>query len=199
MAGGEHHLESPTTKNYYLERSSKIGKFFVSRQKKLRTTRRQMMRIIIGSHRRFPKMDDTHDENFDIKDNHEKYRKWITRETRIAERLMKEHDVKGWVERQSGRKWDWAGKTARRFDGRWSHEILKWHPNETKVRGKPRTRWSDTLNKFLTNHIGVPHTRSDWMKMASIPETWENLRDAFIGHDALRQQDSDFDPDDNFQ
>ena len=76
---------------------------------------------------------------------------------------------------------------------------MKWHPDETKVRGRPRTRWSDAINKFLTTHTGEPHSRSDWTKVAKIRKTWEDLREAFIEHDALEQEDSDFDSDDNLQ
>ena len=143
------------------------------------------MRAIIGSHRRFPKIGDQRVENSGATVDCDTYTMWIKRETQTAEDIMQKYNVQCWSKGQSGRKWDWAGKVARQLDGRWSHEILKWHPDDTKVRGRPVTRWSDTINKFLSSHTGEPYSNSDWMRVAATPGTWSSVRAAFIEFDAL--------------
>ena len=69
---------------------------------------------------------------------------------------------------------------ASRSDERWTHEIAKWDPEEVKIRGRPKTRWSDEINKYLTRVTGSTHRGSDWLKVAVDRKRWQGYADNFV-------------------
>ncbi|KAL0803449.1 hypothetical protein ABMA28_017178 [Loxostege sticticalis] len=47
-------------------------------------------------------------------------------------------------------KWEWAGHVSRMHPGRWSQVITQWLPKGgNRLRGRPRKRWRDDLDKGL--------------------------------------------------
>ena len=58
----------------------------------------------------------------------ESFVSWIIRATRAAEKHMRTCKVPDWVEEQRWRKWQFAGHSARREDGRWTQKILNFDP-----------------------------------------------------------------------
>ena len=53
---------------------------------------------------------------------------WIRRTTGMMEKQLHAASLDDWVAAQRKRKWSFAGHVARRDDGRWSHQVLKWEP-----------------------------------------------------------------------
>ncbi|CAG9118738.1 unnamed protein product [Plutella xylostella] len=48
-------------------------------------------------------------------------------------------------------KWAWAGHVCRMHPDRWARIVTEWVPNDgRRRRGRPRRRWRDDLDKFLT-------------------------------------------------
>ena len=111
---------------------------------------------------------------------HENYVEWIKEATERVEHAMAEHNVKPWVTIQRTRVWKWASKMAQSSGPRWTHMVNAWHPMDIRVRGRPKTRWEDTINKYLTEISGEPHTGDDWGIVAADGERWTTLADGFI-------------------
>ncbi len=103
---------------------------------------------------------------------------WVRRATRVAEAELEKANLTDWVREQRKRYWDFAGRVARCFDGRWSHEVLDWVPeNGARRWGAPCKRWKDDIAKFLLQALDEP---LDWMLLAQDEQTWNDLRDRFV-------------------
>ena len=136
----------------------------------IKTQQRKMLRCIAKSHKSFPKTPHSVED----------YVEWIQAATEKNETLMTQFKVQDWLEEQRRRKWKWAGKVARRTDERWTHEIVKWNPEEVKVRGRPKTRWSDEINTHLTGITKTQHRGSDWLKVALDYKVWQRYEEDFV-------------------
>ena len=137
---------------------------------KLRAQQRKMLRCIAKCHKHFPKDPHTVDE----------YVNWIKHATTKTNQLMDQFDVRDWVDEQRCRKWTWAGTVARRQDSRWTHEVLKWDPPDLKIRGRPKTRWSDEINEYLTAVNGCQQAGKDWTMAALDKKKWSTLLKGFV-------------------
>ena len=138
----------------------------------LKTQQRKMLRLIAKCHRNFPKDPHTTDE----------YVAWIKSATDKVNQLEEEFGVRNWVKEQNKRKWRWAHKVAICDDRRWSYVIAHWTPPDIKVRGRPKARWPDELNTYLTKITGDIHSGSDWIKRATDKEYWQKLEEGFLEH-----------------
>ena len=71
------------------------------------------------------------------------------------------------------RKWRFAGRVARKNDGRWSTQMLHWMPPTVAGRrpGRPLTRWTDDI---------VAMCGGDWTEHALDVELWRALEDGFV-------------------
>ena len=142
----------------------------------LKTQQRKMLRLIAKCHRIFPKDPHTTDE----------YVAWIKSATDKVNQLEEEFGVRNWVKEQNKRKWRWAHKVAICDDRRWSYVIAHWTPPDIKVRGRPKARWPDELNTYLTKITGDIHSGSDWIKRATDKEYWQKLEEGFLEHCSCR-------------
>ena len=140
-------------------------------QKKLRATQRKMMRLLIHAHRSY--------------NNFEDHVEWIKDATRRAELAMATHNIKCWSESQNTRMWDWACKVAQKHDGRWTYTAAKWQPVAVRVRGRPKTRWHDTINAYLTQATGNNHTQDDWIVTLAKTSSGTERRAGFLAHARL--------------
>ena len=83
--------------------------------------------------------------------------------------ITKVHDI---IETVKTLKWQWAGHTARRFDGRWTKAVLEWSPRELKrLRGRPPDRWDRDIRKV---------TGINWQKTAQDRQTWADLLKTYL-------------------
>ena len=108
------------------------------------------------------------------------YVEWIQRATKEAEQLMSKHDILDWVTLQRSRLWRWAGRVALQDDERWSHEVLHWEPLGSRVRGRPRTRWTDQIIPFLQHKLGRDLGPMEWITVARQKATWDMWADDFL-------------------
>ena len=113
----------------------------------------------------------------------EEYVAWITRATDVVKQMMVNLDVPDWVEEIHRRKFRWAGRTARLSDGRWTKEVMLWCATGSRKRGRPKSRWTDSLNKFFDQ--GRQSTNTFWMEIAQEEESWLSLEDNFFVDFAL--------------
>ena len=101
-------------------------------ERRLTTTRRRMLRWIAGLRR--------HGLEEDWVD-------FVKRATHSSEQYAERHGAKDWVLLYKAKKWNFAGKTARQHDGRWSHKLLDWTPwfrtLPYRTVGRPMLRWDD--------------------------------------------------------
>ena len=133
----------------------------------IRTCQRKMLRQIVGARRR------VEDENL------EEWLGWMIRATDEAEQAMRKFAVPDWVEEARRRKFRWAGHVIRRDDGRWTREVLTWSLQGTRSRGRPFTRWTDSLNKFFEKRYEEAED-SFWLILAEDRYTWHALDDEYI-------------------
>ena len=114
----------------------------------LTTTRRKMLRWMFGARRR----------------NDEEWVDFIRRATHDSEASASEHGACDWMFLQRKRKWQFAGSTARRTDGRWSTRLLAWRPHHRcepfRRVGRPVTRWDDDIVK-VAGVNWVEHARDE--------------------------------------
>ena len=81
-------------------------------EQKLMTTRRRMLRFIVGVRR----------------GKEETGVEYIRRATHTSEELANKAGLRCWTHLQRSRKWNQAGKAARCPDDRWCRRILEWKP-----------------------------------------------------------------------
>ena len=112
---------------------------------------------------------------------------FIQRTTRIAESQLQKANVRDWVEEQRRRKWEWAGHTARRSDGRWATRILEWKPTTgTRRVGRPTKRWTDDLDDFLRSMWGVGG--GEWILLAQDRDEWIKMKEDYVQWRRWRRQ-----------
>ena len=90
--------------------------------------------------------------------------------------------MKSWTESQCARSCAWAGKVAQSHEGRWTYTAAKWQPHARRNRGRPKARWHDPINQYLTSTTSIEHQGDDWIKVASSASTWALQRECFIAH-----------------
>ena len=132
-----------------------------------------MMRLLTQAQKTYTKYDN--------------YVDWIKDATVTAEAEMVKHNVKRWSTTQCKRKWSWAGKVAQLQGDRWTSTAASWEPAQIRPRGRPKHRWHDSINNFLTSHSGILHSDDDWMKVAKDPITWNALQREYILFADLQQ------------
>ena len=126
---------------------------------KLRTTRRRMLRWMVGVPR--------HPE--------EAWVDYVQRATHRSEALASTHGATDWVYLQRSQKWRLAGKAATSTDDRWTKRLLSWKPwfRSLPFRnvGHPVKRWEDDL---------VVLAGGNWPTVAQDSDLWVCLQEAFI-------------------
>ena len=127
-----------------------------------------MMRLLIHAHKTYNQYDD--------------HVEWIKDVTAKAKDTMARYGLRKWTEIQSAKKWAWAGKLAQIHEGRWTNVISAWIPHANRPRGRPKKRWPDDINGFLTQQTGSSYEGDAWRTLASNPWTWKNLSDKFVKH-----------------
>ena len=110
-------------------------------------------------------------------DGLETYLEWIVRATSIAEDVMHEFAVPDWTEEVHRRKFQWAGQVARYTDGRWTRDVLLWSVTGARKRGRPVTRWTDSLNKFFKEES---QSNTFWLALAEDEDSWNSLQDDYV-------------------
>ena len=98
---------------------------------------------------------------------------------------MAAHNIKCWSESQNTRMWDWACKVAQKHDGRWTYTAAMWQPVAVRVRGRPKTRWHDAVNAYLTHATGNKHTQDDWITTLAKTSCGTECRAGFLAHARL--------------
>ena len=120
-------------------------------ERRVRTTQRQMMRIILGSPRKRLKVDDGDaglDTNASSSNDLEPWVDWIQRTTHISERVFANCGYEDWVSTQYKRKLDWAQRVSKGSPHKWTYKALFWDPDVTNNAAQrrphgPRRRWTD--------------------------------------------------------
>ena len=106
--------------------------------KRLQTTQRKMLRLILGHGRRRL----TTDSGIEL----ETWVEWIQRVTRRAEQKMKEFGYLDWSTLQHRQKLQWSKKLEEFEEARWARLAYHWRPDLSiktwRARGRPRKRWT---------------------------------------------------------
>ena len=69
-----------------------------------------------------------------------------------------------------------------------AHTAAKWQPDTVRVRGRPRTRWHDVINAYLTTATGDQHKQDDWVQKLADADFAKAHRDAFAGASAAADE-----------
>ncbi len=104
--------------------------------------------------------------------------------TREIEATMEKYGLKHWATSQLEKTWKWAAKVAQ-AGGKWTHTLATWFAHGTRGIGKPKARWADSINRFLTSHTLTRHVDNDWLKAARDTERLNNLLVDFINPNDL--------------
>ena len=92
---------------------------------------------------------------------------YVKRSTYASEEIACKYGCKPWLQLYMHRKWEFAGKCARRTDHRWSKRLLDWKPWfrswPHRDVGHPHKRWEDTfLNKVGEAWVDAAQDESFW-------------------------------------
>ena len=112
--------------------------------------------------------------------NYDDHIHWLESSTRKVEEVMKKFHMRPWTTLQCAKLWKWAGKVAQTPGERWTDKIIAWSVPCVRPQGRPKTRWSDSVNAFLSSLIGSHHTDDDWRDVAKDAGRWAALTDAYI-------------------
>jgi hypothetical protein len=137
---------------------------------RIRTTRRQMMRAVIG--KRF-RGDAATEDATDVGESgggcegeeRLSFGEWLQGVTREMEERMEEQGLRKWEEEAVRLKWRWAGHALRRSEEKPTLTVLRTI-NEKRWRAKagtPRRRWATTFSELLGE---------EWQKTAVFREEW---------------------------
>ena len=142
------------------------------RQATIRSLQRKMLRAVVGVRRQRLKQDG--------ETVLEDWVPWIQRAAGEAEKQRCQHHIPSWVEEISRRKFRWAGHVARRHDGRWTKVMLEWSLAGWRQRGRPVSRWFDSINKYFGSLAGTSVGSSTWISVARNRENWKQIEDHYI-------------------
>ena len=149
-------------------------------EKRLRVTRRHMLRMMFASRRRIvdshtatnPDGEDSASEEeieappdvcSDAEDELEPWPEFIQRVTHHVEELLERTCMEDWVVLHRRRKWQFLHRTATVEDDRWSKRLLAWQPFGVRAVGRPCTRWSDCIEQIAGG---------GWLTQAEDAELW---------------------------
>ena len=151
-------------------------------EKKLRVSRRHMLRMMFASRRRIvdtkpavdsqeedPSSDEDTKAPSDLasdRENDDKLEPWsefIQRITHHIGELMDRTCLEDWVVLHWRRKWTFLHRTATTDDDRWSKRVLAWKPSGTRSVGHPCTRWSDCIEQLAGE---------GWLSLAEDANLW---------------------------
>eukprot|EP00973_Karenia_brevis_P059694 8309832-Karenia_brevis.AAC.1 len=158
-----------------------------AREQNLRVAQRKMLRSIVQVQRRpVERVTDEADDDSNSEEDqeageeqdvcnelqYESWQDWICRATHISLEVANKFRITDWVREQRARRWNLAGHTSRREDGRWSTKLLTWGPQGCRAVGHPVTRWRDAIKDFHTAACGwmIP-----WQESASKRDWWKQL------------------------
>ena len=142
-------------------------------EKKLRTTERRMLRLILG-HGRRKQLEPGHGAETVL----EPWVDWIKRVTHEAEAKLESLEIESWVNTCRRRKWQWAATLTQMDTSRWAKRAATWDPEWCKEAkrpvGRPKKRWSDDIIKHLEqNSVTCP-----WLQTSL--QTWSELESGFV-------------------
>ena len=66
-----------------------------------------------------------------------------------------------------------------RTDGRWGARLLHWTPDGKRSVGRPKTRWGDALDTFVSDRTQCLR-KGDWIIFAQDRDGWASLEQDFI-------------------
>ena len=87
-------------------------------ERRVRSTQRKMLRMMIGSGRRR-----LHEEEL------ESWVEWVKRDTHTAEEQLEKHNIDDWVTTYRKRKFMWAQELATNGQQTWAYKALMWQPD----------------------------------------------------------------------
>jgi hypothetical protein len=176
-------------------------------ERALRTTRRRMLRAILGQGRR--RMERTTgntsaQENGDSEEDGdhetpeeddgdllEPWVEWIRRVTHNVENNLKRLNIKTWMEQARKRKWRFAAELySGRGEQKWTHLARQWNPQlhydgtrPTAHRNptRPNLRWTDELHNFVRDNVRPEQV---WSEVCSNPEFWTTHESNFINRES---------------
>uniref|UniRef100_A0A7E4VQJ6 Endonuclease-reverse transcriptase n=1 Tax=Panagrellus redivivus TaxID=6233 RepID=A0A7E4VQJ6_PANRE len=94
-----------------------------------------------------------------------------------AKRIREKTRLTDWVEAARRRKWRYAKKVSSFEDDRWTRHLTYYTPKAKRPLGRPRTRWADSLNKFLKNKYD--NDTADWKDFV-VNDDWKELEGHYI-------------------
>ena len=136
-----------------------------------------MLRIILQTHI-FYKHYDSHVD-------------WIRESTQRVKKAMAEYGIQAWTTLQCARKWQWALKMVQSTGPRWTREVNEWQPIDIRTRGRPKTRWADDINEYLTHAFNQKSIENGWSNIAANSEIWKSLAAGFICMADLSSDDNE--------
>ena len=104
---------------------------------------------------------------------------------------MVDHNITCWTVLQRRKLWKWARKMCSSSGDRWNHAVNVWHLRDIRPRGRPKNRWHDVLNNFLSKKLGCVHNNDDWMKAAADKTSWQNMAREFEEDTSLAKRDDE--------
>ena len=163
----------------------------VDQQRRLQTTQRKMMRIILGAKRRvlFTSLSESssNSSSSDVvsEDEDVALEPWVDflkRTTRLVEDKLMAAGEKEWLASWRIRKWRWAGKLVSQNQHKWSYTALLWNPllhsqrAAGRAQGRPRKRWEEDFQQFFW----YKKDSREWREVAANPTEWVQLEEHFL-------------------
>ena len=154
------------------------------RRRRLQTTQRKMLRIIVDTKRVLDSNDkkgvsSESDDSSDDSCQLENWIEYIKRATHTAEDSRERYGIVDWVSIHYESKCRLAGHVGRRTDGRWSRKILYWMPADGhRMQGHPCKRWTDSLDAFFKAAHGMKP--GEWLKLCVDRHAWKSLSSVFV-------------------
>ena len=105
---------------------------------------------------------------------------WVRRAIREAEKVRIVFNIPDWEEEVWRRRFRWAGHMSRRSDGRWAKVLLDWSITGMRRKGRPSTRWCDSLRQFFKGTCPFAVGEAGWLAKAQNREEWKGLEEDYV-------------------
>lgn len=165
-------------------------------RRRLRTTQRKMLRMVLGVKRRVEETNSSDSGSNDTNEGQseastegalEPWSDFLARTAKLVEDRLAAAGEEEWRKTWCRRKCHWAGRLARTERHKWSHTALIWNPSLHRQTGgrraqaRPHKRWDEDFAKVL-QYRGVI---KPWLEVAQDRKVWESFEEDFVLQAAL--------------
>ena len=159
-------------------------------ERRLKTTQRKMMRMILNAKRRTLALESCSEHSkedgrssYEEQEVLEPWPEFLKRTAEAADRQAKNAGILEWSVACRRRKWKWAQGLLTTGNSKWSSVATSWKPTlhssvpANRSRSRPKKRWTDDIELFIKKKF--PEERRPWQELAKDLQWWRKSSEMY--------------------